>query len=173
MDRSNKLLAFPTAPRCNRHYLNPRTSWVHQSQDKELPNEIQIVAIAAGVLLAAGSASAITVDGVVDAGYGAAVSSDAILPTVGEGGAGANGPMDLQDLYAITDSGTLYVALTINSDIAANNWGKYVVYIDTDTAIAGSSTGDQWGRAISSTGSDYQFHCWVDSGGGSGFQRLG
>lgn len=125
---------------------------------------------AALVGLAAASAPAITVDGIVDAGYGAAVSTDPTTAWVAagdEGGAGNNGILDLENLHAIADAGNLYIALTIDGDITAADWGKYCVFINSPN-LTGTSTTDQWARPVTST-SNYQFHSWVDAGGGSGF----
>ena len=119
---------------------------------------------------------AITVDGTVDAGYGSAKASDAILPTSGEGGAGGNAPMDLKDLYITDDISTVYIAFVWNGD-GSTNWGKYCFYLESPgvTAAADSATyTDQWARPAGYTGSwapNVQFHSWVDSGGGGGCNK--
>jgi len=41
----------------------------------------------------------------------------------------------------------IYFAYTINADIAATNWGKYVIYVDT-TNDASGATNDAWTRNV-------------------------
>ncbi len=124
-----------------------------------MKSRILFAAIAAAFMT--GSAFAITVDGTLDAGYGSAVATDPTGDPVG------GDPVDLSGLY-ITDDGTdLFIALEINVDVATTDWGKYCLFINSPN-LTGTSTTDQWGRAATST-SNYQFHSWVDSGGGAGF----
>lgn len=111
-----------------------------------------------------GSASAqLTLDGLVD-DLGAAVASDPIMPEPGEGGAGGNGPMDLKDLYVKDDGTFIHIAITVNTDLSINNWGKYKAFIKTDNGGSGG-TSDPWGRAINSSASfspQYVISCWLD-----------
>lgn len=81
------------------------------------------------------------VDGVIDAEYGAPIASD----TVGDGN--GNAVMDLLDFYAAEDEENVYLAFTINEDLAVTNWGKYVIYIDTTNDANGATT-DAWGRNV-------------------------
>ncbi|MCP5095344.1 MAG: glycoside hydrolase family 13 protein, partial [Chloroflexi bacterium] len=82
-----------------------------------------------------------TIDGVIDAEYGTAVASDPIDPPQG------NANLDLGDLYLTHDETYLYIAYTINADIDASNWGKYLMYIDTTNDTNGATV-DAWGRNV-------------------------
>jgi hypothetical protein len=56
-------------------------------------------------------------------------------------------------------------SFTLDGDILATDWGKYMVIMDT--APGGDVAGNGWGRPISMTsGADYWFGSWVDSGNG-------
>jgi hypothetical protein len=129
----------------------------------------KIFALLAMALLSGTAWADGTLDGVAGAGYGAAVATDPIMPAAGEGGAGANGPMDLENLYVYYDATDVYICLTVNSDIGTNNWGKYKVFIQTDNGGAGG-TSDPWGRAIATGGTfspQFALSTWVDGGGGT------
>ena len=81
------------------------------------------------------------VDGVVDAVYGAPLASD----PAGDGN--GNAAMDLLDLYMTDDVDYFYIAFTVNEDLSATNWGKYMFYVDT-TNDANGATSDAWGRNV-------------------------
>ncbi len=101
----------------------------------------------------------IVVDGVVDAAYGAALAAD----SAGDGNGNAN--MDLLELYAAQDVDSIYVAFTVNADLAAANGGKYVVLIDT-TNDANGATSDAWSRNVvvhDPHKPEYGIYTWVDS----------
>jgi len=105
-------------------------------------------------------AATITIDGVVDALYGAPHASD----PAGDGNGNAN--MDLLDLYIAEDSNYYYFAFTVNSDIVSTNWGKYVIYIDTTNDTNGA-TSDAWGRSVVVNDPhkpEYGIYAWVDGG---------
>jgi hypothetical protein len=113
------------------------------------------------VLAMAGYVSAITVDGIVDPEYGAPIASDSSTDGAG------NENMNLLDLYAVADASNLYVAFTINADIVATDWGKYMLYFDTDNVMDSGATSDAWGRNVIVTNTMHlpEFTCntWVDS----------
>lgn len=93
-----------------------------------------------------------------------------------------NGNMDLIQLEANSNATDLVLTLSINGDIAAANWGKYLFFIDTDN-VAGSggasqfptdpptNDGNPWIRniAIGDTNhlAEYFIGSWVDAGGGT------
>lgn len=109
-------------------------------------------------LLGATAQAQPVVDGVVDALYGAPIATD----KAGDGQAVAI--MDLRALHATSDATTLYLALSIAGDIAATNWGKYVVYIDTTNNTAGA-TSDAWGRKVTALDPhkpELSINTWVD-----------
>jgi hypothetical protein len=126
------------------------------------------LALGLGLLASTGYAQ-LTVDGVVDAAYGAPLATDDVLPTAGEGGGDATPILDLANLYVGNDATHLYVAITVAGDIAVTNWGKYIILINSP-GIAGTTTGAVWVRADSSV-SNYQVSSWVDSGGGTEFDK--
>ncbi|MCK5799286.1 MAG: hypothetical protein KAI47_18980, partial [Deltaproteobacteria bacterium] len=99
-----------------------------------------------------------TVDGVVDAIYGAAIATDKA------GDAQGTGILDLRSLHLYADASQLYVAITINGDIVATNWGKYVLYIDTTNDTKGATT-DAWGRKVTVSDPhkpEFSINAWVN-----------
>lgn len=132
-------------------------------------NYLAVPAFAAALaLIASGASAQIVVDGVVEAEYGAALASDDVLPTAGEGGESGNPVVDLADLFVANDATDLFVAVTIAADISGgNDWGKYAVYINSP-GLPAPTANDNWGRAVAGS-SNFQFHSWVDGGGGAGF----
>ncbi|NUM48685.1 MAG: hypothetical protein HUU38_28590, partial [Anaerolineales bacterium] len=99
------------------------------------------------------------VDGIVDASYGPPIASDPADAPQG------NLPMDLLDLYITDDANYFYFAYTVNVDIAATNWGKYLFYIDT-TNDANGATSDAWGRNVVVTDPhkpEFSINTWVDA----------
>jgi hypothetical protein len=115
--------------------------------------------LGAGLAWAEGFGSPV-MDGVVDGVYGTAEASD-------PGGDGAgNANMDLLDLYVCNDATYWYFCFTINDDISANNWGKYVIYLDIDgVAGSGADTSDAWVRNVRGIDPhlpEYGMYSWVD-----------
>lgn len=105
-----------------------------------------------------------TVDGTVDSGYGIAVASDSENGTNGQ----ANSPMDLQNLYLAHDTSFVYLAFTINKNVAtaSDSWGKYVVSIDTDGAGGGGGAVPAWTRAVTFSAPhrpDYEIYAWMNA----------
>jgi len=116
------------------------------------------LARAAPVMEAEGFGSPV-VDGVIDDLYGAPVASDPADPPQG------NFPMDLLDLYVAQDATHFYFAFTVNTDLSANNWGKYAIYIDT-TNDANGATSDAWTRDVVANDPhkpEYAIYSWLDS----------
>jgi glycosidase len=100
-------------------------------------------------------------DGVIDPVYGAPIASD---PS-GDGIGGNN--LDMLDMYLTEDYTNLYFAFTVNDDLNASNWGKYVLYIDTTNNTAGA-TSDAWGRAVTVSDPhkpEYAIYTWLNATG--------
>lgn len=76
---------------------------------------------------------------------------------------------DIIDIASVEVSNTatdVTFAITVVGDIAADDWGKYLVAIDT--VAGGDTTGNGWNRPFSMpTGMDYFIGSWVDSGNGA------
>ena len=103
-----------------------------------------------------------TVDGVKDAIYGTAEATD------GTGSPQGNANMDLGQLYVVNDANYWYFYFSVNANIASpNNWGKYLLYIDTDGVAASGATSDAWGRnvrVLDPHKPEFSINGWVDSG---------
>ncbi|MCU0486004.1 MAG: alpha-amylase family glycosyl hydrolase, partial [Anaerolineales bacterium] len=100
------------------------------------------------------------VDGSVDDAYGAPIAVD----KPGDGNGNAN--MDLLELYVTEDTDHFYFAFTANADLGAANWGKYVIYIDTDGVAGSGATSDAWGRAVTAADPhkpEYALYTWLDA----------
>jgi hypothetical protein len=115
--------------------------------------------IGSGLVWAEGFGSPV-MDGVVDAVYNAAEASD----PAGDGAGNAN--MDLLDLYVCNDATYWYFCFTINDDINATNWGKYVIYLDIDGVVdSGADSSDAWIRNVRGTNPhlpEYGLYSWVN-----------
>ena len=99
------------------------------------------------------------VDGVVDAVYGTVIATDA----AGDSQGGA--PLDLRNLWVTQDATYFYFAFEVNTDFSVNNWGKYLLYIDT-TGDASGATSDAWGRNVVVSDPhkpEYVIATWVDN----------
>jgi hypothetical protein len=131
--------------------------------------------------LASAGFSQLVLDGVADVEYGAPIAVDPVIPAAGEGGAGPNAPMDLENLYVVEDDTNLWICVTVADDIGTNNWGKYALYIQANggTLPAGpvsASFTDTWGRSVGVLdpfNPNAQIHTWVDGGGGYQFDTWG
>ncbi|MCC6746219.1 MAG: hypothetical protein IT371_01085 [Deltaproteobacteria bacterium] len=114
--------------------------------------------VALGVLLVVGRAEAqMTVDGVVEAGYGQALATDPM-------GDNADAAMDLRQLFVTNDATSLYLAFTVRGDLGVDKWGKYVVYLDTTNDTMGA-TKDPWQRSVAVSDPhkpEYMIATWVD-----------
>ncbi len=101
-----------------------------------------------------------TVDGTLDAVYGAAEATD------GTGAPQGNAVMDLGKLYVCNDATYWYFYFTVNANIGTTNWGKYILYIDTNGVAASGATTDAWGRNVGVLDPhkpEYSINGWVDS----------
>jgi hypothetical protein len=101
-----------------------------------------------------------TMDGIPDGVYGAA---EAIDPA-GDGAGNAN--MDLLELYVCNDASYWYFCFTINDDINATNWGKYLLHIDIDGIAGSGSTSPSWARSVTFSDPhlpEYGLNSWVDN----------
>jgi len=108
----------------------------------------------------AAAAASPVVDGVIDAAYGLPVAQD----PAGDGN--GNAPMDLLDLYVTSDADFVYFAFTVNTDLSVNNWGKYVIYMDTDGVSGSGASSDAWGRNVTADAAhrpEVAIYTWVDS----------
>ncbi len=107
-----------------------------------------------------GLAATPVVDGTIDTAYGPPVAQD---PS-GDGNGNAN--LDLLDLYVTSDADYVYFAFTVNADLSAANWGKYVIYLDTDGVSGSGATSDAWGRNVAADAAhrpEVAIYTWVDS----------
>ena len=100
----------------------------------------------------------IIIDGVIDTLYGIPIASDP--NTDGNG----NDVMDLVDLYVYDDADNYYFLFTIDGNTGTDNWGKYMIYIDTTNNTNGATL-DAWSRAVIVNDNhkpEYALNCWVD-----------
>lgn len=104
--------------------------------------------------------------GFVPISYVTPLASDPVDPPQG------NANLDLRDLYIVQDQNDFYIRFTIGADISApNDWGKYLLFIDTDNVAGsgGNATGlgdDAWGRNIRVLNPhrpEYTIRTWVDT----------
>ena len=112
----------------------------------------------AALLVAAGSAQAITVDGTRDAGYGAALAVQTVETQFGDAGDpnGFGGGGELDAGYARIEGGRLYVMLTGNVE---PNFNKLSVFIDSKAG----------GENVLSNGPQYDFNDVSQNFGGLTF----
>lgn len=76
--------------------------------------------------------------------------------------------LDLTSVVVINDATTLSLQINLADDPLANDWGKYLVGIDT--VAGGNTTGpDAWGKPISMSagGMDYFIGSWLNFGTGA------
>ena len=109
------------------------------------------------VLLNSTQFGAPLIDGAIDPVYDLLAADPA-----GDGNGSAN--MDLLELYVAEDVSYLYFAYTINADIGATSWGKYVIYVDTTNDGKGA-TSDAWTRNVVVNDPhkpEYGIYTWVD-----------
>ncbi|HNO78758.1 MAG TPA: PEP-CTERM sorting domain-containing protein [Phycisphaerae bacterium] len=79
---------------------------------------------------------------------------------------GGPGHIDIASVEVTNTATDITFAITLNGDILATDWGKYMVIIDS--VAGGDTVGNGWGRPISMTsGADYWIGSWVDSGNGA------
>lgn len=96
--------------------------------------------------------------------FGATVYTDATGDTfTGAGG----GILDIVSVEVSNDATDLSFTFTLNGDVVATDWGKYMVGIDS--GAGGDIGGNGWGRPITMNpaGMDYWIGTWVDSGNGA------
>jgi hypothetical protein len=82
----------------------------------------------------------------------------------------SNGNMDITSVDVTDDGSNITFKVTLAGSIAAADWGKYVVGIDTNSGTGdfGAPVGNPWGRNIAmADGTDAWIGSWVDSGGGA------
>ena len=80
-------------------------------------------------------------------------------------GAGG-GILDIVSLEVNNDATNISFKFTLNGDVEATDWGKYMLILDTDPG--GNTTTNGWCRPISmASGADYWIGSWVDSGNGA------
>ncbi|MFC1572868.1 FlgD immunoglobulin-like domain containing protein, partial [Candidatus Eisenbacteria bacterium] len=112
--------------------------------------------------------SIVSADGVIDPAYGAPVATDS-----GDDGNG-NDVMDLLSLWAYEDDAHYYFCFTIDGNIAAANWGKYALYVDTTNDSEGA-TFDAWTRNVvveDPHKPEYGIYTWVNDVGPYGTDKV-
>ncbi len=80
--------------------------------------------------------------------------------------------LDITSVDVSHDENNLYMNINLAGDIAAANWGKYLIAIN---AFDGGTSSNPWGRNIDFGGEDIDrfIGSWADGGGGaSGFQHF-
>lgn len=87
--------------------------------------------------------------------------------SVGDTFTGAGGGiLDIVSAEVTNDASNITFKLTLNNDVNATDWGKYMLALDTP-AGSGDPGGNGWGRPISQpSGMNYWLGSWVDSGAG-------
>ncbi len=98
--------------------------------------------------------------GLPEQSYGPPAAADST--TDGNG----NENMDLLDLYIAEDATRYYFAFTIDDDLSLTDWGKYVIYLDTDGLPGSGATGDAWLRNVvvdDPHRPEYGIYTWVDN----------
>jgi hypothetical protein len=84
-------------------------------------------------------------------------------------GAGG-GILDIVSLDVTNTATSISFQFTLNGDIAATNWGKYMVIIDS--TAGGDTAGNGWGRPISlASGAETWLGGWADGGAGDGVEN--
>ena len=74
--------------------------------------------------------------------------------------------LDIASVEITNDLTNINFAITLDGDILATDWGKYMVIIDS--IGGGDAAGNGWGRPISMpSGADYWLGSWVDAGNGA------
>ncbi len=105
------------------------------------------------------NAHGISVDGIIEAGYGLALANDPIDPPQ------SNTNMDLGSLYVTDTVDSVYVAFTINSSLTyTETWGQYIIYVDT-TGDGNGAPDDAWGHNVVVTGThkpEFSLKAWVN-----------
>ena len=104
--------------------------------------------------------SAILIVGALTSSASAVIYNDTvgdILPT--------NAIMDIVSMEVTNDLSNITFKLTLNGDVVATDWGKYMIGIDKTPG--GDPAGNGWARPISQpSGMDIWLGSWVDSGNG-------
>jgi hypothetical protein len=81
-----------------------------------------------------------------------------------------NAHMDIASVEVSNDATNITFTINLNGSIAnPNDWGKYLIGIDTNAATGdtGTPVGNPWGRNIRmASGMDAFVGSWVDGGGG-------
>ncbi len=103
-----------------------------------------------------------------------AMAQQTYMDAVGDLNDGTMGGVDFTafthlDIAELTISNTLSdisFAITLDGDILATDWGKYMIIIDS--IPGGDPDGNGWARPIGmAAGADYWIGSWVDSGNGA------
>ena len=73
--------------------------------------------------------------------------------------------LDIVAAEVENESGAFNFDIVVDADIAATNWGKFLIFLDT---VPGGRTDNPWGRAITSGAeADFYIGGWADGGGGA------
>lgn len=86
--------------------------------------------------------------------------------SVGDVFTGAGGGiLDIVSMEVTNDLSNITFKFTLNGDVVATDWGKYMIGIDN--APGGDTAGNGWARPINApSGMDLWLGSWVDSGNG-------
>jgi hypothetical protein len=94
-----------------------------------------------------------------------------------QGGNPGNGILDITGMEVSVVGSDLVFNLSVAGDIAANDWGNYMIGIGSYNEPLGTVTGNAWNRPINlqytpngfptQAGMDYWIGSWVGGGGGS------
>ncbi|MCA9288647.1 MAG: hypothetical protein KDA05_08680 [Phycisphaerales bacterium] len=77
--------------------------------------------------------------------------------------------LDIVAAEVENESGAFNFDIVVDADIAATNWGKFLIFLDT---VPGGRTDNPWGRAITSGAeADFYIGGWADGGGGAELYR--
>ena len=72
--------------------------------------------------------------------------------------------IDIRDVEVSNTASALIFKINVVGDPTVDNWGKYMVGIDS--AAGGSPTGNGWGRPINMADMDHWLGGWADQQGG-------
>jgi hypothetical protein len=102
------------------------------------------------------------------------VSAEMYVDATGDVFDGGLSNLDILGAEITNDLDNLYVRVTTNADVAATNWGKYLIFFDTGDggAMSGPNGNDPfnnpWSRNVGSmVGIDAFVGSWIDGGGGA------
>ena len=104
-------------------------------------------------------------------GINSAFAAQTYTDASGETLNSAAGTIDFVGAEVSNTATDLVIALKVDGNVGATDWGKFMVGIATTKSL-GTTAGNGWARPINMTapgsyGMDYWVGAWVDGGGGS------